>query len=211
MTTTISYPVHNTALLIVDPYNDFMSQGGKLYERTKETADAVGFYDNIRKLIPEVRASHIQVFVVLHRRWWKGDYKGWRHMNPSQIRANEDQDLAARTWGGEFHPEFGPREGDVIVLERWAQSGFAYTDLDSQLKQRGIEKIILVGMIANTCIEATARLGMELVYHVTIVKDAIAAFSQDGMHSVNEVNGPAFAHAILTAKELLSLLPAEHR
>jgi nicotinamidase-related amidase len=60
--------------------------------------------------------------------------------------------LSAGTCGGEFHPEFGPREGDVIVLEHWAQSGFANTDLDSQLKQRGIQKIILVGMIANTCI-----------------------------------------------------------
>jgi nicotinamidase-related amidase len=103
-------------------------------------------------------------------------------------------------WGGEFHPEFGPLEGDVIVLEHWAQSGFANTDLDSQLKQRGIQKIILVGMIANTCIETTGRLGMELGYHVTIIKDAITAFSQEGMHSVIEVNGPAFAHAILTTK-----------
>jgi nicotinamidase-related amidase len=60
--------------------------------------------------------------------------------------------LSAGIWGGEFHPEFGPREDDVIVLEHWAQSGFANTDLDSQLKQRGIQKIILVGMIANTCI-----------------------------------------------------------
>ncbi len=47
----------------------------------------------------------------------------------------------------------------MIVLEHWAQSGFANTDLDSQLKQLGIQKIILVGMIANTCIEATGRLG----------------------------------------------------
>jgi hypothetical protein len=30
--------------------------------------------------------------------------------------ANEDQDFATGTCGGEFHPEFGPREGDVIVL-----------------------------------------------------------------------------------------------
>jgi nicotinamidase-related amidase len=127
-------------------------------------------------------------------------------MNPSQIRANEDQDFSAGTWGGEFHPEFGPREGDVIVLEHWAQSGFANTDLDSQLKQHGIQKIILVGMIANTCIEATGRFGIELGYHVTIIKDAIAAFNHEGMHSMNEVNGPVFAHAILTTKELLGLL-----
>jgi hypothetical protein len=50
---------------------------------------------------------------------------------------------------------------------------------------------------------------MELFYYVTIIKDAIAAFSHEGMHSVNEVYGPAFAHAILTAKELLSHLPTE--
>ena len=30
--------------MVVDPYNDFMIEGGKLYERTKETAEAVGFY-----------------------------------------------------------------------------------------------------------------------------------------------------------------------
>lgn len=211
MITATNYYADDTALLIVDPYNDFMSEGGKLYERTKETANAVGFYDNMRKLIPAMRAAHIQVFIVPHHRWREGDYKGWKHMNPSQIRANEDQDFAAGTWGGEFHPEFGPREGDVIVLEHWGQSGFANTDLDSQLKQRGIQKIILVGMIANTCIEATGRLGMELGYHVTIIKDAIAAFSHEGMYSMNEVNGPAFAHAMLTTKELLVLLPTEQR
>lgn len=42
--TAISYSADDTALLVVDPYNDFMSEGGKLYERTKETAEAVGFY-----------------------------------------------------------------------------------------------------------------------------------------------------------------------
>ena len=86
--------------------------------------------------------------------------------------------------GPELRPsEFGPRESDVVVLEHWAQSGFANTDLDSQLKQRGIQKIILVGMLANTCIEATARLGMELGYHVTLIKDATAAFGQEEMHA----------------------------
>jgi nicotinamidase-related amidase len=64
-------------------------------------------------------------------------------------------------------------------------------------------------MIANTCIEATARLGMELGYHVTLIKDATAALSHEGMHAALEVNGPLFTHAILTTKELLGLLPAE--
>ena len=66
-------------------------------------------------------------------------------------------------------------------------------------------------MIANTCIEATARLGMELGYHVTLIKDATAAFSHEGMHAALEVNGPQFTHAILTTKELLGILPTEER
>ena len=57
--TATNYSADDTALLIVDPYNDFMSEGGKFYERTKETAEAVGFYDNMSKLVPAVRAAHI--------------------------------------------------------------------------------------------------------------------------------------------------------
>jgi nicotinamidase-related amidase len=203
-----TYAADRTALLIVDPYNDFMSVGGKLYEATRETAEVVGFYDNMRKLIPAIRAARIQVVIVPHHRWQASDYQGWKHMNPSQVWANQSQAFAAGSWGGAFHPEFGPRDGDVVVLEHWAQSGFAHTDLDALLTQRGIEKIIFVGMVANTCIEGTARFGMELDYHVTLLTDATAAFEPEGMHAAHEVNGPRFAHAILTTEELLAVLPA---
>ena len=110
------------------------------------------------------------------------------------------------TWGGEWHPDFTPQVGDVIAKEHWS-SGFSGTDLDLNLRQHGIEKIILIGMIANTCIEATGRYGMELGYHVTLVRDATAAFSQEAMHAAHDINGPTYAHAILTTMELLALLP----
>ena len=48
---------------------------------------------------------------------------------------------------------------------------------------------------------------MELGYHVTLIKDATAAFSHEGMSAAHEVNGPTFAHAILTTEGLMSLLP----
>jgi nicotinamidase-related amidase len=110
------------------------------------------------------------------------------------------------TWGGEFNEEFGPKPGDVVVKEHWAQSGFANTDLDFQVKQHVIEKIILVGLVANSCIESTGRYGMELGYHVTLVPDATAAFNQEGMVAA-ATNAPMFAHAILKTDELLAQLP----
>ncbi|GAB3101587.1 cysteine hydrolase family protein [Lysobacter terrae] len=201
-----NYAANETALLVVDPYNDFMSEGGKLYDRTKETASACGFYANLPRVIDSIRAAGIRVFIVPHRRWREGDYEGWSHLNHSQAGVRRTQLFAAGTWGGEFHPQFGPRPGDVVVHEHWAQSGFANTDLDAQLKLHGIRKIILVGMVANTCVESTARFGMELGYHVTLVKDATAAFSPEGMHAAHEINGPTFAHAIVTTAELLESL-----
>jgi len=66
--------------------------------------------------------------------------------------------------------------------------------------------VIAIGLLANTCIEATSRYAMELGYHVTLVKDATAAFSKDRIHVAHELNGPNLAHAILTTTELVDAL-----
>ena len=66
--------------------------------------------------------------------------------------------------------------------------------------------MIVVGMAANTCIEATARGGAELGYHVTLVRDATAAFSPAAMQAAHDLNGPTFAHAILTTDAVIAAL-----
>jgi nicotinamidase-related amidase len=55
-------------------------------------------------------------------------------------------------------------------------------------------------------IEATARCGAELGYQVTLVRDATAAFSFEAMHAAHEINGPTFAHAILTTEAVIAAL-----
>lgn len=193
-----------TGLLVVDPYNDFMTKGGKLFDLIKPTADASGMFDNLKQLLPAARASGVKIFVLPHHRSLPGDFSAWRNANPFQLAGVPGQAFAKGTWGGEFSAEYGPQAGDIVVQEHWAQSGFANTDLDMQLKQRGIRKLILVGVIANSCIESTARFAVELGYHVTLVPDASAAFSPAGMHAAFEVNGPTFVHAIVKTEALLA-------
>jgi nicotinamidase-related amidase len=106
----------------------------------------------------------------------------------------------------EWHPDFAPRDGDIIIKEHWGQSGFANTDLDFQLKQHGITHIIAIGLIANTCVESTCRFAMELGYHVTLVRDATATYTKEMMHAAHELNGPTYAHAILKTSELVNAL-----
>ena len=202
---TEDYISEKTGLLLVDPYNDFLSPTGKFWPRTREVAEEVNLLTNLKSIVDAARQSGVRIFIVPHHRWEPGDYTHWKHATPRQLAGAENQIFAKGTWGGEWHPDFVPQEGDIIIKEHWAQSGFANTDLDQQLKQHGIQKIILIGMLANTCIESTGRFGMELGYHVTLVKDATAAESWEAMHAA-ELNGPTFAHAILTTQELLAAL-----
>jgi nicotinamidase-related amidase len=203
---TNEYQRDATALLLVDPYNDFLSEGGKIWPRLKDVALEVGLLDNLRTIHSAVRAAGIRIFIVPHRQWQSGDYECWQHVNPTQRGIMHRHSFAKGTWGGEFHADFAPRDGDVVVRQHWGQSGFANTDLDMQLKQHCISHVVIVGLLANTCIESTARFAMELGYHVTLVRDATAAFTLELMHAAHELNGPTFAHAILTTRELVGTL-----
>jgi len=169
-------------------------------------ATDVGLLDNLRTVLAAVRDAGIQVIVVPHRRWEEGDYDAWDHPNPYQVASGQMQAFARGTWGGEWHPDFVPQASDLVAKEHWGSSGFASTDLDCLLKQRQIVRVIVVGLLANTCIECTSRFATELGYHVTLVTDATAAFSQDRMRAAHELNGPTFAHAVLTTKELVAAL-----
>jgi ureidoacrylate peracid hydrolase len=93
-----------------------------------------------------------------------------------------------------------------VVAEHWCSSGFANTDLDLQLKKHGIHKLIVTGLIAHTCVEATVRYAAELGYEVTVVKDAIASYSDEHMHAALEVNIPNYASAIVTTDEIVGTL-----
>jgi nicotinamidase-related amidase len=201
--TSDAMPRHQTGLLLVDPYNDFLHEKGKLNGPAKAIIEEVGMMEHMREIVAAARASGMRIFYVPHHRAQPDDFTGWSHVTPYQRGGHDLQVFAAGSWGAEWHADFQPQPGDVMVKEHWS-SGFASTDLDLQLKQFGVSRIVLIGMVANTCLEATGRYGMELGYHVTLVRDATAAFSREAMHTAHEINGPTYAHAILTTKELLA-------
>jgi len=197
-----AYPTGSTALLFIDPYNDFLAEDGKMWPALSEVATSVDLHANLARVRAAVRGASIPIFILPHHRHRPTDFEGWSHMTPSQIAAHEYQLFAIDSRGGEWYPGFGPEPGDIVVKEHWGASSFANTDLDVQLRQHGITHVIFIGLIANTCIETSARQAAELGYHVTLVRDATAAMSAEAMHAAHDINGPTYAHAILTTAEL---------
>ncbi|WP_327268388.1 isochorismatase family protein [Streptomyces sp. NBC_01218] len=70
-------------------------------------------------------------------------------------------------------PGLGRQESDLVVTKRqWG--AFYGTDLDLQLRRRGVTQIVLLGVATSIGVESTARFAHEYGYHVTIVTDAIS-------------------------------------
>ena len=83
--TTYTYPPGSTAVLLVDPFNDFISEGGKLWNLVKESVEAVDLVPNLKRLADGARAKGIQIVYTPHRRWREGDYENWKFLHRNHI------------------------------------------------------------------------------------------------------------------------------
>ena len=202
----LKYDKAITALLVIDPYNDFISEGGKIWDRIRTVAEANQCVPNMERVLNAARNAELRVFYALHRRYRPGDYETWKYIAPIQKAAWKRKSFEDGTWGGEIRAEFAPQVGDIVASEHWCSSGFANTDLDLQLKRHGVHQLIVIGLIAHTCVEATVRFAAELGYEVTVVKDATADYSNEEMHAALDINIPSYASAIVTTTEIVEAI-----
>jgi len=203
---TPTYDKGITALLVVDPYNDFISEGGKIWPRIKAVAEANNCVPHMLQVLNAARQAKLRVFYAIHHRYRPGDYETWKYVAPIQRAAWQHKTFEYGTWGGEFRAEFVPAPGEIVAQEHWCSSGFANTDLDLQLKKHGIHQLIVIGLIAHTCIEATVRYAVELGYEVTVVRDATADYSDEMMKAALDINMSNYASAIASTEEIVAAI-----
>jgi len=195
-----SYDPKRSAILLVDPYNEFLSEGGVLYPLSKETLEANNAIENMTKVVSAARESGMKVIYVPHHHFEEGDYDDWK------FSRGTGRAFKAGTWNVEYHPDLKMEPGDIEARQHWQSSGFANTDLDFLLKQHGIDHVILAGMRANTCIESTARYAVELGYHTTMLTDAVGAFNMKEMTAAIEIDYPVISHNVLSTKEFIGVI-----
>jgi len=202
----MSFDKEVSALLVIDPYNDFISEGGKIWDRIRAVAEANNCVPNMLSVLSAARKAKLRVFYAMHHRYRAGDYETWKYIAPIQKAGLRSKVFEYGTWGGEIRSEFIPQPGEIVAQEHWCSSGFANTDLDLQLKKHGIHQLFVIGLIAHTCVEATVRYAAELGYDVTVIRDATADYSDVEMHAALDVNLPNYASAIVKTSEIVDLI-----
>jgi ureidoacrylate peracid hydrolase len=206
----VTYDKPRTALLVIDPYNDFMSEGAKVWDRLKAVAEANRGVPHMLQILHTARQAGLRVVYALDHRYRPGDDETWKYIAPVQKAAWSHQTFEHGTWGGEIRREFAPQPGNIVALEHWCSSGFANTDLDMQLKTHGVYQLIVIGLLAHTCVESTVRFAAELGYEVTVVRDATASDSAEEMHAALDIKLPNDANAMVTTHEVVDSLAAVH-
>ena len=142
-----------TALVLIDIQEDYFAGGAFALDPT-QCERAIATADG---LLGAARASGAPIVHV-------------RHENA----AGGPPFLVEGTPGARFHPRVAPAPGEVVVTKR-APSSFVGTELESVLRARGVERIVVGGMIAWMCIDSTVRAAAERGFEVVLVAEMVAS------------------------------------
>lgn len=204
--TVPAFLIETTAIVVVDPYNDFMSARGKLWPLLRKVSKRVNAIENLQRIVSAGRSKGIHIVYAPHRRYETGQFSDLKYLHPSHVGIKLLRVFANGKFGGTFYGPLSPKEGDLISSHHSCSSGFAETNLHEMLTDRGISHLIIVGYTSNTCIEATTRSAVDLDYHITLVKDAVASWTPKDHHVAVDVNYESLAQTVTTTEALLQLV-----
>ncbi|RAL61088.1 hypothetical protein DID88_010429 [Monilinia fructigena] len=193
-----------TAIILIDPYNDFLHPDGKAYPRLAESLADTNTIFHLQNLVTTARAQKIPIYYGLHQQVKLGFLAGWSHPTLMQEIQRENKTFEEGSWGVEIYKGLEPDvqgNGTCFLVSIGCSSSFQNTDLDYQLKQRDVTHLVFGGLTANTCLESTARYAYELGYHVTMLKDATAGFTTMAKDAATDLIWPLFANEVLTVEE----------
>ena len=165
MSTDLRINIEKTALVVID------LQKGIVSMQTEPQPSKV-VIDNTAKILTEVRKNKMPVFLV--------------HVTPSPDLKDALRPISETSYRmskydpswSEFVPELKIQPSDFLITKhQWG--AFYGTELDLQLRRRGIDTIILCGISTNFGVESTARFAYEYGFNQIFLSDAMAARSKE--------------------------------
>ena len=194
----------STAILIIDPQNDFLSKGGAVWDLIGTEVKKYKVVEKLQTLKQIAKEIKMPVFYSPHY-YTEDEYKNWKHLNFIDKVMFERKMFNKGTWGSDFHPDLKPDENTIILSPHKGLSNFATGDINAQLRQRNIKTLIIAGMSANLCVESHVRDAAENAFDVITVKDATAGAGEDATQAAH-TNFGFLSDEVVTADEIVNRL-----
>jgi len=198
----------DTALVLIDMQADFLHHEGRLGR----------FYDASRHRVLAKTIRQVEVLLAAARKAGLTIAHSRSHRYGAAIRLDllegqqpgapaglldadstagaggaQLQHFGAVDAGYELLPSLRALPGEIVV-DKWTFGAFASTDLEAQLRARGVRKILLAGILTNVCVFATAVQAVDRFFRVCLVEDATGAFDATWHEKAVElISGPQIA------------------
>ena len=126
----------------------------------------------------------------------------WRKSGRPLVHIRHDSTSPGSTYlpgqpGNEFKPEALPLPGETVIAKR-TNSAFIGTELERQLRDAGVNTVVVVGVITNNSVEATVRMGGNLGFDMVLVEDGCFTFARRDyrgvLRSADEVHAMSLAN-----------------
>ena len=191
----------DTALVLIDMQVDFLHRKGRLGQHYDASRHAVlaKTIAQVEKLLGIARAAGLTIAhsrshrygAAVRRDLLSGEQPGAPELD--SCHGGTAQHFGGVDLGYELLPSVRALPGEIVV-DKWTFGAFASTDLEAQLRSRGVRKILLCGILTNVCVFATAVQAVDRFFRVCLVEDATGAFSKDWHDkAVDLISGPQTA------------------
>ena len=192
-----------TALMVIDMQNAFVAPGAPM-----EVPAARAIVAPINRLAAELRERGVTVIWISHQN--AKDGRDWSGFFDSFIAPGRRADAAAALSAGselqKLWPELKVAPADLrLTKNRYSALIRGASDLEQELRKRGIDTLLIAGTKTNVCCECTARDAMMLDYKVVLLSDCTAALSDDEQRATLENVIQQFGD-VMSADEALRIL-----
>jgi nicotinamidase-related amidase len=157
-----------TALLVID-----VQQG--LFRRPTPIYQAETLLDNINDLVARAHQIGVPVYYIQHSN------------QKILVKGSPDWQL---------HPQLHPTKQDGRIHKLYGNT-FQDTGLDEALRSRGVDTLVITGLVTQGCVKATCLGGRELGYHVILASDAHSNYNKKAAQIIQEWHEKLSAQAVV--------------
>ena len=191
-----------TALIVIDVQNEFCHPDGTMGKKGMNMTMIEGMMKPLCTLIDKAHEAKIPVVYIKNTEDEWTDNEAWCSRPDGNENSPNECVTRRGTWGAELY-NLQPDMRDTVI-EKHRFSAFYNTRLDTALKAKNIETVVITGVSSNVCVMTSATHAVMLGYHVVVSEDACGAWSAED-HNMAMANLRRFVGKVVSSDKILSV------
>ncbi len=206
-------PAEKTAIVLIEPQNDFLTPGGTMYQYIAEQLAKRDVVNNLKNLLDGARGKVKIIYVPFQA--FKPGFPELKRGGPGTeglrgIEMDMKADWGTGAWldgtpGPEIISPLTPKTGDIIIRGKLTLDAFHSTAINYILRANEIEYVAFTGFHTNWCVESSARSAYDHGFRVIVIKDCTATDTEREQSYAEEVIFPRIGR-VMTSKEFLEAI-----